>query len=327
MSSPEPLFLLSMPRSGSTLLQRMLATHPEIDSGPEPTLLLPLFALDAEEGVMTTINQQYTAQAIQDFYASTGDAEAARRSTVHAAAMAAYANASEGGRYFLDKTPKYCLIAEEILQTFPEAPVILLWRNPLAIAASIMTTWGTEGGRWNLHHFGIDLYEGLPHLIDVAQRYPERVRSIRYEDLVVDQEGGIQQMFDHLGLDAAAADVSAYAKVELPGRIQDPNVAKAGFDKVRSDRVDRWVEVMSNPRRRRWCRKYLDFLGDERLEFMGYDRQDLLDQLHAGSRSTSYLANDLYWTVAAPIYRTFELGVMKSRVRRIQARKPLHPHF
>ncbi|MBT8101022.1 MAG: sulfotransferase, partial [Gammaproteobacteria bacterium] len=38
-----PVFLLSLPRSGSTLLQRMLMTHPAISSVPEPWLLLPIF--------------------------------------------------------------------------------------------------------------------------------------------------------------------------------------------------------------------------------------------------------------------------------------------
>lgn len=325
-SSPTPLFLLSMPRSGSTLLQRMLTTHPEIESGPEPTLLLPLFALDATEGVMTTINQRYTAQAIEDFYSSTGDAAEARRATVRAAALAAYGSASTGGRYFLDKTPKYCLIADEILETFPDAPVILLWRNPLAIAASIMTTWGHDGGRWNLHHFGIDLYEGLPLLIETAQAHPERFLQIRYEDLVEDQDQALRTMFAHLDLDEDAADVDGYANVKLKGRIQDPNVSKEGFDSVRRDRVDRWVQVMSNPRRRRWCRRYLDFLGDERLAVMGYTKQGLIEQLESVRPSTDFLATDLYWTVAGPAYRTFDLGVVKNRIRRIQAGKPLHPH-
>ena len=37
-----PLFILSLPRSGSTLLQRVLANHPDVATTPEPWVLLPM---------------------------------------------------------------------------------------------------------------------------------------------------------------------------------------------------------------------------------------------------------------------------------------------
>ena len=42
MTEVAPVFLLSLPRSGSTLLQRLLAVSPEVATAPEPWFLLPL---------------------------------------------------------------------------------------------------------------------------------------------------------------------------------------------------------------------------------------------------------------------------------------------
>ena len=39
----KPIFLLSLPRSGSTLLHRMLASHPQVATLPEPWVPMPLF--------------------------------------------------------------------------------------------------------------------------------------------------------------------------------------------------------------------------------------------------------------------------------------------
>ena len=168
-TQPAPIFLLSLPRSGSTLLQRMLATHPAIATGPEPTFLLPLLHIDATDGVAAIYDQRYTSQAVEDFMASTPRGSQTFDEMVRAAATTVYVRASpRGTRYFLDKTPKYHIIVEDILRIFPDSPAIVLWRNPLSVIASLMSTWGGGDGRWILHHFRLDLYRGLPALIDAT---------------------------------------------------------------------------------------------------------------------------------------------------------------
>ena len=47
-----PIFIFSLPRAGSTLLQRVLMGHPEIASIAEPWLLLPLMYVQKEHGVL-----------------------------------------------------------------------------------------------------------------------------------------------------------------------------------------------------------------------------------------------------------------------------------
>lgn len=318
-----PLFLLSLPRSGSTLLQRILGRHPEVSTGPEPTFLLPLFNLTSDDEVAATYDHRYTSWAIDDFFMSIGDD--GFNETVRAWALDAYSRASlDGAAYFLDKTPKYHQIATEIVETFPSAPIIVLWRNPLAIVSSMLSTWG--GGKWMLHHFRLDLFDGLPRLLDVVRANPDRVCVVRYEDLVADPEREARRLFDHLGLEFDRRVLDDFAGVELAGRVQDPNVGTEGFTTVRDDRVDRGVTLLSNPLRKRWCRHYLRWLGRERLTAMGYDLDDLLRSLDATRTSSKHLVSDVYRMPYDHLYRLLEIGLFAKKIRRLRSGRILLAH-
>ena len=58
--------------------------------------------------------------------------------------------------YFLDKTPPYAHFLPELLRIFPEAKFVALWRNPLAVVASIVETFC--GGRWEPDRYPLSLY-------------------------------------------------------------------------------------------------------------------------------------------------------------------------
>jgi hypothetical protein len=325
-SSPTPAFLLSLPRSGSTLLQRMLATHSQIATGPEPTFLLPLFHMNAASEVTAVYDQRFTAMAIDDFFATTPDGTFDLM--VREAALAVYSSACghQSVRYFLDKTPKYHLIVDELVRTFPEAPMIVLWRNPLAVIASLMSTWGGGRGRWNLQHFRVDLFVGLPRLIDAVERHPERFVTLRYEDLVQSPLTETTRIFESLDLDSSDADVESFDRVHLEGRVQDPNSRRSEFRSVRVDRREEWPAVLGNPIRRLWCDRYLRWLGDARLAVMGYDGQDLRDQLRT-SRGTRHLATDMFLLPYDALYRTFELRLMSQKLGFIRSRgQPMLAH-
>lgn len=323
-----PAFIFSMPRSGSTLLQRMAATHPDVATGPEPTFLLPLLHIKSASEVAATFDQRFTAMAVQDFFDSTPAPQAAFDEMVRAAAMSAYRNATpDGARYFLDKTPKYHMISDDLLRIFPESPAIVLWRNPLSMIASLMSTWGGGGGRWNLHHFRLDLFHALPRMIETVRTSTDRVHQIRYEQLVADPATTMDGVFTALGLDTSESDIERFGEVELVGRIQDPNVSREEFASVRTDRTERWSIVLSNPIRKRWCRRYLRWLGRDGLAVMGYDLDELLDQLEAIPTSRAFLASDLVLVPYDTVYRVGEVGLMTRKIRDLLAgRRPLLAH-
>lgn len=328
MSEPtkvEPLFLLSMPRSGSTLLQRILASHEQISTSPEPTFLLPLLHLDRSTDVMATFDQRYTAMAVQDFVTSLPGGRATYETELAGLATSLYhAAAGDGVRFHLDKTPKYHLIAHEIARMFPDAPIVVLWRNPLSVIASIMKTWG--GGRWNLADFRIDIDEGLQTLVELVQQQPDRVIQVRYEDLVGTAEATIEAVFERLGLEPDQSVLERFGELGLEGRIQDPNVSTEAFKTMRSDRTEMWKEVLANPIRKRWAARYLRSLGRERLAVMGYDLDELLGEVEALKSTTAFLKSDLFAIPFDLASRLFEVQLFQHKFRSARSGRSLLAH-
>src|SRR5688500_15750036 len=64
---PTPLFLLSLPRSGSTLAQRILAAHEAIATASEPWILLPYLYTLRERGAYAEYNHRVLVRAVEDF--------------------------------------------------------------------------------------------------------------------------------------------------------------------------------------------------------------------------------------------------------------------
>src|SRR5680860_1089325 len=137
-----PLFLMSLPRAGSTLLQRVLAAHPAISTCSETWLLLPLVLALREQGIYTGYSHQTARRALAAFCAELPDGEQSYLDAVAAMATSMYHQASDpGAESFLEKTPRYHLIVDEILRMFPTTRPVVLWRNPLAVVASVQETW------------------------------------------------------------------------------------------------------------------------------------------------------------------------------------------
>src|SRR5262249_26222249 len=110
-----------------------------------------------------------------------------------------YASAAGDKPYFLEKTPRYHLIAEDLRELFPDAKPIFLWRNPVAIAASMIESWNR--GHWNLDVHAIDLFRGIESLTDAFRQTDGNAISVQYERLVSDSEAELAQLYEWLGLD------------------------------------------------------------------------------------------------------------------------------
>ena len=63
-----PVFIISLPRAGSTLLQRMLGSHPQIATASEPWILLPLLSVDRPGSAQTDYGFDLSRKALQDFW-------------------------------------------------------------------------------------------------------------------------------------------------------------------------------------------------------------------------------------------------------------------
>ncbi len=322
---PTPIFLFSLPRSGSTLCQRIIATHESVATVNEPHILLPMLHALRDDETRSTYNHFYASHAIQDFCSYLPHGENDYLASVRDQALDLYARASQHNEpYFLDKTPKYHFIAEEIITLFPEGKFVFLWRNPLAVIASLVQTWG--GGYWNVHHFKVDLLKGIDNLINAYLKHEHQVHSFRYEDAVAEPKATWSQVFAYLGLPFHEQALTTFSTQRLRGRVRDPNSDLEEYQVILEAPLDKWRTTLNNPLRRAWCRRYLRWLGHERLEVMGYCLEDLLAELDGVERRLDHVVTDAVLMPIGAAYHTFEIQLIKQKVSVWRHGEPLFMH-
>ena len=307
------MFVFSLPRAGSTLLQRILASHEAISTTAEPWIALPMLYSRRAGGIYAEYGHAGLAQAVDDFVKALPNGEDDFRTEVRAFLYRLYHRAAVPDcQYFLDKTPRYHLVAEEMLRLFPDEKFIVLWRNPLAVAASMMETWGQ--GWWNLHRFKIDLCRGLDNLVNTSEKYGDRVFALRYEDLVKFPEQEIRHILDFLDLSFNPDILSQFGNVRLAGTMGDPSGVHT-YDTISIDPLVKWHDAFSNPLRKWWARRYLRWLGEDRLQVMGYQMHALLEELDAIPVSSRQVLADMIHMPLGTLYCLAEPYVVREKLR------------
>jgi hypothetical protein len=323
--STTPIFLFSLPRAGSTLVQRILAAHDEVSTTGEPWLLLPYLYARRPRGVYAEYTHTDAAKALEDFCAGLPGGEENYLAELRAFALRLYTRAAqERTRYFLDKTPRYHLVAEDVIRLFPEGRFIFLWRNPLAVVASNMETWA--GGRWRPYTQKIDFYDGLASLITAYESYRERVCSVRYEDLLTNPEEEFRRVFDYLDLDFDSGVLSSFNGVRLDGRMSGDPTGSRLYSKIDTGPLEKWKKTLANPVRKAWCRRYLRWIGSERLAVMGYDLDALLEELESVPSTSRMLLSDLARLGYGLVYPWAEPAIVKDKLRLLPETWRVHIH-
>lgn len=319
--SVRPIFLFSLPRSGSTLVQRVLASHPAVATTSEPWILLPqLYALRSE-GTRAEYWHGATGEAIEDFCAELPNGVDDYLASVREFAMSLYTKASEpSSRYFLDKTPHYHLVAEQIITLFPDAKFVFLWRNPLSVLASFLETFRL--GRWEPYDFRVHLDDGIANLAEAWRQNEAAAFAVRYEDLVSGGEPSWRALFEYLELEFEPALLTQFPQVELRGRYGDPT-GTLRYSGLSGESVDRWRETIRTPVRKAWCRRYLERIGPGDLAAMGYDLGELLRDVDDVEASPQGAATDLYRMSASFAYHTVSTGTLRVPETRV----PIGPAF
>lgn len=289
MTHVKPIFIFALSRSGSTLVQRIIASHDGVATTSEPWLLLPHVYTFRSGGVFAEYPHTKMVEAIEDFCKELpGGAEEYRQELRDYILRLYQRAAGENARWFLDKSP-YSQVAEEVINLFPEGKFIFLWRNPLSIAASNMATWDAQ---WKPTLFRQQLYVGLPRLVAACRKNRERIHSARFEDLVGGDERHWQALMNYLEIEFDPEALNHFSQVSLNGRMGDPTGIKQ-YSALSTEPVDKWRKVFANPLRREWCRRYLRYLGEDRLAIMGYEGHKVIEELNSQPPSIKFMIPDL----------------------------------
>jgi hypothetical protein len=140
------VFIVGCPRSGTTWLQRLLATHPQIKTGQESRLF---------EYVGTPLRLWQRDLAKADGRGGTGMAGYLNteeffsiQKNYLAALLAPMLKELSPGQIFLEKTPGHALFIPEIVQLLPAAKIIHLLRDPRDVVASLLAASKSWGKDW-----------------------------------------------------------------------------------------------------------------------------------------------------------------------------------
>lgn len=195
LQAEEPVFIVGMPRSGTTLIEQVLGAHDGVAAAGElpyfPYLVAgraPASPTLAREGYPRWLTRP-GAPDILRVVAATYLHKIRRR----------YPDA----RRIVDKMPVNFLTVGTILLAFPKARIIHARRHPLDGCVACFTTLFETDGYTSTHDLS-DLghyYRGYLDLMDHWHTvFPGRILDVHYEDMVTDLEGQSRRLMDYVGL-------------------------------------------------------------------------------------------------------------------------------
>jgi len=202
----QPVFIIGLPRSGTTLVEQILASHSAVRPGGELTFVgewsqfLQRLCPDAAPfpenlARMWSADYRHVANLLRDYYFSRAEARGLLR---------------PGAVFFTDKMPFNEMWLPLVCMAFPNAKIVRVVRHPLDVCVSMLSHELTHG--FNCAYRIETIEQHLCAMFDLSQHYRRELDfqeiTLRYEDLVREPEQRVRQLLDHLQLPFEAACLS-----------------------------------------------------------------------------------------------------------------------
>lgn len=236
-----PVFVVGHPRSGTTLVQQLLTAHPAFWSAPETHLYT--YVLDPVErwqnralrvnevaGIVQRLGEKpdiQLASATIDRIrteAARGQLGAAQLLNL---IMQAHRPQDSTATRWLEKTPRHVYHLATILRFFPDSRVIHVLRDPRGVASSPVRFSELPPG---LERSGmaIERGESWNRIVDLtdAMADEQRLITVRYEDIIDDQEAALRRMTTHIGVEFDAGVYERFASTYSQITVGSENVRK-----------------------------------------------------------------------------------------------------
>lgn len=223
-SAKTPVFIVGLPRTGTTLTERILSSHSKVESASESYFMQ--IVLRRESGVKS---KESMSPAI---------IEAAAKKDMSGIAdgyMKAVAYKLGGKNMFIEKFPENYLYLGFIAKAFPHARIIHLNRNPMD-ACFAMYKQSFFRYAYCLDDLG-PYYVAYKRLHEHWQQTLEnRLIEVDYESLVADQEGQTRKLLKYVGLDFEEACLNFYQNQSASNTASTVQIR----EKIHSRSVNRW---------------------------------------------------------------------------------------
>ncbi|MFU8829651.1 MAG: sulfotransferase family protein, partial [Phycisphaerales bacterium] len=217
MAREDPFFIIGTGRCGTTLLQAMLMCHPRVTIPPEthfysrfhPSahgLRCPVVDEEAEAYIGKVTSQWWWEQLGLDDAAfgeavRSGAARSSRELMLWVLDHLARGMGEDdpGSLLIGEKTPHFERYIDRILEDFPGARFIHMYRDPRDVVVSLQKEWWwREESKWRTAVYWRDVME---RQVKVGERLgPERYAELRYETLVDEPEGELRRICGFLGI-------------------------------------------------------------------------------------------------------------------------------
>ncbi len=184
--SERPVFVVGMPRSGTTLVHQIAASHSQVHGAGELNLLQQIegqFGGDQEKLTVARWGQATVKQAARAYLTHLGGINTTALRVV-------------------DKMPGNAVRLAQIGVLLPHARVIICRRDPRDTCLSCFFQWFTQGLNWSLDladcgRYHVEIDRLIAHWIKVQ---PVAIMEMQYEALVNDLEGQSRRLIEFLGL-------------------------------------------------------------------------------------------------------------------------------
>lgn len=228
---PAPIFVVGMPRTGTTLVDRILSSHRDV--GPAGELQAMPLAVKKLAGTASRVVIDPATIAASGMIdpAAIGDAYM-ERAQHHRPAVVAR---------FTDKLPANFLYVGHIIRALPNARIVCLRRNPMdTIWSNYKNLFASQSAYYAYSYDLMDTaryYHRFDRLMALWEGlWPGRVLKLSYEALVADQEGQTRRLLDHCHLGWDEACLSFHRNRHA---VATPSAAQVRRP-MNADAIDKW---------------------------------------------------------------------------------------
>jgi len=207
VDSTMPVYVLGMPRSGTTLVEQILAGHSDIFGAGELGVI-PQVVQGMNRWERHTGSGRKFPDCIDDLnaYATAGIAHNVLKELQELAAEDALDNQRPEAHYVVDKLPHNFENIGLIKFLFPKAKIISVRRDPRDIALSNFFTdyqskYGGMGFAYDLETIGEQLADHNMMMHHWQQTFPGEILEMNYEDVVDDLEASARKMLNYIGVE------------------------------------------------------------------------------------------------------------------------------
>jgi tetratricopeptide (TPR) repeat protein len=216
-SQPMPVFLIGFPRSGTTLLDQILASHPQITT------------LEERDTLVDAASALVTPEDAFERWATLSDGEIDRLRGLYWTQVRAGLGGVAMRSVFVDKLPLNAILLPLIYRLFPSAKIVLALRDPRdAVLSSFQQRFGMNAAMFQLLRLdtATAYYDAVMTLVrQTRAKFPLDVHEVKYEAVVGDFEPTVRALLSFLGLPWDEA-VRGYAETAKKRPIGTPSATQ-----------------------------------------------------------------------------------------------------